>query len=58
MGGLLKRFTKEEVGATAVAYGLVAAAISLAILTLVHSLAAPLRNVLVPSAVELAAGER
>ncbi|MGA8156271.1 MAG: Flp family type IVb pilin [Rhodoplanes sp.] len=39
MSSLVQRFLKDESGATAVEYGLIAAGISLAIITVAHSLA-------------------
>jgi pilus assembly protein Flp/PilA len=41
---LVMRFIKDESGATATEYGLVAAGLSLAIIALAHSLATHLRN--------------
>ncbi len=44
MSSLVQRFLKDESGATAVEYGLIAAGISLAIITVAHSLATQLKN--------------
>ncbi len=38
MKTLVSRFVKDESGATAIAYGLIAAAISVAIIAVVHAL--------------------
>jgi pilus assembly protein Flp/PilA len=40
----LKRFAKDESGATAIEYGLIAAGISVAIITVVQSLGSKLSN--------------
>jgi pilus assembly protein Flp/PilA len=39
MTNLVKRFVKDESGATAVEYGLIAAGISVAIIAVVHGIA-------------------
>jgi pilus assembly protein Flp/PilA len=44
MSSLLKRFLQDESGATAIEYGLIAAGISLAIITVAHSLATQLKT--------------
>jgi pilus assembly protein Flp/PilA len=44
MNSLVQRFLKDESGATAVEYGLIAAGISLAIITVAHSLATQLKS--------------
>ena len=44
MNSRVKRFVKDESGATAIEYGLIAAGISLAIITVAHSLASQLKN--------------
>ena len=44
MNSLVQRFLKDESGASAVEYGLIAAGISLAIITVAHSLATQLKN--------------
>jgi pilus assembly protein Flp/PilA len=44
MTNLLKRFAKDESGATAVEYGLVAAGISVAIIAVVNTLGGQLQN--------------
>ena len=41
---LLKRFVKDESGATAIEYGLIAAGISVAIIAAVNSLGGQLKN--------------
>ncbi len=45
MTNLVKRFLKDELGATAVEYGLVAAGISVAIIAVVQGLGARLTSV-------------
>jgi pilus assembly protein Flp/PilA len=40
----LKRFLRDESGATAIEYGLIAAGISVAIITVVNNLGAQLKN--------------
>ena len=45
MTNLLKRFMKDESGATAIEYGLIAAGISVAIITVVQSLGTKLSDV-------------
>ena len=44
MKTLVQRFMKDESGATAIEYGLIAAGISVAIITVVNSLGGPLKN--------------
>ena len=44
MKNLIARFMKDESGATAIEYGLIAAGISLAIITVVNSLGANLNT--------------
>jgi pilus assembly protein Flp/PilA len=44
MKGLLARFVKDESGATAVEYGLIAAGISVAIITVVNTLGSQLKT--------------
>jgi pilus assembly protein Flp/PilA len=44
MKTLVKRFAKDESGATAIEYGLIAAGISVAIITAVNSLGGKLTN--------------
>jgi pilus assembly protein Flp/PilA len=44
MHSLVKRFIEDESGATAIEYGLIAAGISLAIITVAHSVAAQLKS--------------
>ncbi len=44
MIGLLQRFAKDESGATAIEYGLIAAGISVAIITVVNSLGTQLKS--------------
>jgi pilus assembly protein Flp/PilA len=44
MTNLLKRFAKDESGATAIEYGLIAAGISVAILAAVQGLGGQLKN--------------
>lgn len=46
MSSLVQRFLNDESGATAVEYGLIAAGISLAIITVAHSVATQLKNTL------------
>lgn len=54
MNSLVKRFIQDESGATAIEYGLIAAAISLAIITVAHSVAAQLKSSFYHPAGELA----
>jgi len=44
MTNLVKRFAKDESGATAIEYGLIAAGISVAIITVVNSIGGQLKN--------------
>ncbi len=44
MKTLVQRFVKDESGATAIEYGLIAAGISVAIITVVNSLGKQLQN--------------
>jgi len=44
MKSLVKRFVKEECGATAIEYGLIAAGISVAIIAVVNSLGSQLKT--------------
>ena len=44
MTNLVKRFAKEESGATAIEYGLIAAGISVAIIAVVQGLGTNLKN--------------
>jgi pilus assembly protein Flp/PilA len=44
MKTLVQRFTKDESGATAIEYGLIAAGISVAIITVVNSIGGQLKN--------------
>ena len=44
MKSLVKRFAKDESGATAIEYGLIAAGISVAIITVVQGLGTKLTN--------------
>ena len=44
MNTLLKRFVKDESGATAIEYGLIAAGISVAIIAVVNSLGSGLKT--------------
>jgi pilus assembly protein Flp/PilA len=44
MTNLVKRFAKEESGATAIEYGLIAAGISVAIITVVNTLGSQLQT--------------
>jgi pilus assembly protein Flp/PilA len=44
MFDLLKRFANDEFGATAIEYGLIAAGISVAIITVVRSLGSQLKS--------------
>lgn len=44
MNTLVKRFVKDESGATAIEYGLIAAGISVAIIAVVNSLGTSLKN--------------
>lgn len=46
MSSLVQRFLNDESGATAVEYGLIAAGISLAIITVAHSVATQMKNTL------------
>jgi pilus assembly protein Flp/PilA len=42
--GLVKRFARDESGATAIEYGLIAAGVSVAIITVVNSLGSQLKS--------------
>jgi pilus assembly protein Flp/PilA len=42
--GLVKRFGRDESGATAIEYGLIAAGVSVAIITVVNSLGSQLKS--------------
>jgi pilus assembly protein Flp/PilA len=44
MNNLIKRFVKDESGATAIEYGLIAAGISVAIIAVVNSLGSQLKT--------------
>ena len=44
MKSLLQRFVRDELGATAVEYGLVAAGISVAIIAMLNTLSGQLKN--------------
>jgi pilus assembly protein Flp/PilA len=44
MKNLMKRFAQDESGATAIEYGLIAAGISVAIITVVNTLGSDLRT--------------
>ncbi len=44
MKNLVKRFAKDESGATAIEYGLIAAGIAVAIITIVNTLGGSLRT--------------
>lgn len=44
MIGLVKRFARDESGATAIEYGLIAAGVSVAIITVVNSLGSQLKS--------------
>ncbi len=44
MKALVQRFAKDESGATAIEYGLIAAGISVAIITVVNQLGGQLKN--------------
>lgn len=44
MNNLVKRFVKDEFGATAIEYGLIAAGISVAIITVVNTLGTQLQT--------------
>jgi pilus assembly protein Flp/PilA len=44
MNNLVKRFVKDESGATAIEYGLIAAGISVAIIAVVNSLGSQLKT--------------
>jgi pilus assembly protein Flp/PilA len=44
MNSLIKRFVKDESGATAIEYGLIAAGISVAIIAVVNSLGSQLKS--------------
>lgn len=44
MKNLMKRFAQDETGATAIEYGLIAAGISVAIITVVNTLGGDLSN--------------
>ena len=44
MNSFAKRFVKDESGATAIEYGLIAAGISVAIITVVNSLGSQLKS--------------
>jgi len=44
MKAVLKKFAQDESGATAIEYGLIAAGISVAIITVMNSIAGQLKN--------------
>ena len=44
MSGVIKRFLKDELGATAIEYGLIAAGISVAIITVLKGLGTKLNS--------------
>ena len=46
MKTVVQRFAKDQSGATAIEYGLIAAGISIAIITVVNSLGSQLKNTL------------
>ncbi len=55
MKATLKRFVKDESGATAIEYGLIAAGISVAIIAVVNSLGAQLKTTFTTVTAKLAA---
>jgi pilus assembly protein Flp/PilA len=58
MIGLLQRFAKDESGATAIEYGLIAAGISVAIITVVNSLGTQLKSTFTRISSQLATAGR
>jgi pilus assembly protein Flp/PilA len=58
MIGLLQRFAQDESGATAIEYGLIAAGISVAIITVVNSLGAQLKSTFTKISSQLATAGR
>jgi pilus assembly protein Flp/PilA len=58
MTGLLQRFAKDESGATAIEYGLIAAGISVAIITVVNSLGTQLKSTFTKISSQLATAGR
>jgi pilus assembly protein Flp/PilA len=55
---LLQRFAKDESGATAIEYGLIAAGISVAIITVVNSLGSQLKSTFTKISSQLATAGR
>jgi pilus assembly protein Flp/PilA len=58
MYNLLKRFANDESGATAIEYGLIAAGISVAIITVVNSLGSQLKSTFTKISSQLATAGR
>jgi pilus assembly protein Flp/PilA len=58
MTGLLQRFAKDESGATAIEYGLIAAGVSVAIITVVNSLGTQLKSTFTRISSQLATAGR
>jgi pilus assembly protein Flp/PilA len=58
MIGLLQRFAKDESGATAIEYGLIAAGISVAVITVVNSLGTQLKSTFTKISSQLATAGR
>jgi pilus assembly protein Flp/PilA len=54
MTNLVKRFADDESGATAIEYGLIAAGISVAIITVVNSLGSQLKSTFTSISTQLA----
>jgi pilus assembly protein Flp/PilA len=54
MTNLMKRFADDESGATAIEYGLIAAGISVAIITVVNSLGSQLKTTFTSISTQLA----
>ena len=58
MTNLVKRFADDESGATAIEYGLIAAGISVAIITVVNSLGSQLKSTFTKISSQLATAGR
>ena len=54
MANLMKRFTNDDSGATAIEYGLIAAGISVAIITVVNTLGSQLKTTFTSISTQLA----
>lgn len=58
MKSVVRRFAKDESGATAIEYGLIAAGISVAIITVVNSLGGKLNNTFTTVSDQLSGGSK